>query len=50
MLVSEAATFRHIGFVADESLVDFDDCSWSAYWRKATGAHSFTDAMFHKPC
>src|SRR5580693_10292658 len=47
VFVRKAATLRHIGLVANESLVDFDDCSGSAHWRKPSGAHGFADAMLH---
>jgi hypothetical protein len=50
MLVRKATTLRHIGFVADESLIDFDDCSRSAHGRKIARTHCFADAMTQKPC
>jgi hypothetical protein len=50
MSVRKATTLRHIGLVANESLVDFDDCSESAHRCKASRAHRFAKAMAHEPC
>src|ERR1700738_703699 len=49
MLVREAAPLRHIGFVADESFVDFDDHALAAHRCKASIAHRLAKAMRHEP-
>lgn len=50
VFVAIPATDFHVGFVADEGFVDFDDAALATHRAiKAKGFHRFTDAMGHEP-